>query len=125
MQDIIVERYTVNIEALDETIRAALGDVVTGVSTRPGAVVIHLTDAASKSQANQARQIALDHDASILTDEQTAEAARIQKLQTARLANRTELDAEGIGTADLTTLKQVARKVAWMEQEIRDLRGEL
>lgn len=123
MQNIIVKRQTVNLEALDETIRAALGDVVTGVSSRPGAVVVHLIDAATTTQANQAQQIVLNHDASELTAEQTAEAQRRQHLETAREANRSNLDAEGISTADVTTLKQVARKVAWLEQEIRDLRG--
>lgn len=39
-----------------------------------------------------------------------------------RAANRHNLDAEGISIADVPTLKQVARKVAWLEQEIRDLR---
>jgi len=32
---------------LDETVRAALGEVVAGVSARPGAVVVHLTDTAT------------------------------------------------------------------------------
>lgn len=67
----------------------------------------------------------LNHDASVLTADQTDEAQRRQRLQAARESNRNNLDAEGISTADLTSLKQVARKVAWLEQEIRDLRGDI
>jgi len=123
MPEIIVERQTVNIPALDQAARAALGDAVVGVSRRPGAAVIHLIADATRGQIEQARQIMLEHDPSLLTTEQTAEARRIQRLQAARQNNTTELDAESINSTDLTTLRQLARKVAWLEQEIRDLRG--
>jgi len=125
MQNIIVERHAVNIEALDAELRSALGDVIAGMSTRPGAIVVHLSDAASKSQANQAQRLVLDHDATQLTSEQSGEVDRIQRLRAARQANRTALEVDGISNNDVDTIKRLARKVAWLEQEIRDLRGDL
>lgn len=54
-------------------------------------------------------------------DEQK-QAARREKLERLRAENAADLDAAKFGGE--TALDELARKVAWLEQEIRDLRNE-
>ena len=53
--------------------------------------------------------------------EQTREQRR-QRLDSLRLDNRSDLDVAKF--SGLSPLDELARKIAWLEQEIRDLRGE-
>jgi hypothetical protein len=74
MQNILVEKYNVNTDALDAVLRAAFGEQVFGISTGPHGVIVHLADDVTPAQIAQAEQIVIDHDPSILTPEQIAAA---------------------------------------------------
>lgn len=117
-----IEREAINLPLLDEQLRVALGAVFVGVSAVDGGVVIHLNGTADAAQTARARQIARDHDASAKTAWQAAQQARQQKLAAARASINADLAPELLGTAD-PALLTIARYVAWLEQEIRDLRG--
>lgn len=122
MQTIQIERDTINIEALDATLRTLLADEYFGLSTRAGTVRVHLSDAVSEAQLLQAQQAVREHDAAHLTQAQQQRMTRQSRLQNTRADQlATELD---LTTFDALSpvLQALARRVYWLEQEIRDLR---
>jgi len=123
MQHITVKRNTVNFDALNDDLRDALDEVVIGLSTRPGAVIVHLSDEATSEQLAEAQKIAISHDETVITTAQTVELAQSQSLYAARDANQEKIDADRVWRVNLRTFKQMINKIAWLEQEIRDLRG--
>jgi hypothetical protein len=72
MKNIKIERQNINIAALDATIRAAFGEQVSGISTGPYGVMIHMADDVTPAQIEQTRQIVADHDETVQTPEQSA-----------------------------------------------------
>lgn len=116
-----IERDGVNIERLDEQLRAALGDALVGVSVVSEGLMLHLTRALDPDQAANVRRIVREHDPNSLSAVQAQTRARQQKLAAARAAISAELDIALLGAADPSVLV-LARYVAWLEQEIRDLR---
>jgi DNA-binding protein YbaB len=110
----------VNAEALDEALRAALGDGVSGLSYGGGVVTVHLTGKASPDAAETARSIVASHDPTQLTPAQQQAQQEAAKLDAARKANQGDLD-----TSQYTDplLAGLAQKVAWLEQEVIALRA--
>lgn len=129
MREIQVKREMVNVEALDAALRAALGEVVFGISAGPEGVIAHLADAATAQQITQAQTLIEQHDPTLLTPEQQVKLERYQQLEGARALGETNplpVDGEGYKTiAGLTdeALVRLAQKVAWLEREIPLLRG--
>jgi hypothetical protein len=122
MIDIIVGRASVNIAALDAQLRAALGIITSGFSAGNGQVVVHLLETATPAQVDQARAIVIAHDPTALTTAQQAALARRQKLdQSRRDSGASEIDLS-LYTGKDPLLDALARKVAWLEREIADLR---
>jgi hypothetical protein len=113
MQNIQVEKAAVNTSALDAELRNNLGNIVKGISSSRGQVIVHLDDNATAEQVSQAQQIVLDHDESQLTSEQLAR----QLLEVDRESYRVAFDPASI------SLQQLAERIVWLEKEIRDLRG--
>jgi hypothetical protein len=122
MKDVTIERSTVNIEALDAELRAALGAATTGFTAGGGKIVVHLLDSATPQQENLARQIVLAHDPARLTPQQQQEAERKTKLDQARRDyGAAELDlAPYAGQGPI--IQKLAQKILWLEREIADLR---
>jgi hypothetical protein len=120
MNDIIISRDAVNLEALDADLRAALGDGVSGVSFSRSIVTVHLTDKAAPDASDIARQIVVSHDPAKFTAAQQQAQERAAKLDAARKANTANLD-----TSPFTDplLAELAQKIAWLEQEILALRA--
>ncbi len=122
MKDIIIERSTVNIEALDADLRAALGAATSGFTLGGGKVVVHLVDTATPQQEDQARQIVLNHDPTRLTPEQQADILRQAKLDQARKDyGAAEIDLT-IYSGQGPIIQLLAQKIAWLECEIAGLR---
>lgn len=119
MQNIQIERPGINISALDQDVRAALGSAVFGVSTSGRFVIVHLDDKATSAQVNQVRQIVQSHDPSKLTPAQREENDRKARLEQLRQIDQ-PLDADGIGTA-AADIRRLARKVSLLEAEIAAL----
>lgn len=123
MKDLIIENVrAANIEALDQSLRAALGNLVFGLSYTSETVTVHLADNATKAQQNQARTLVESHDPAVLTPQQQQEIARKTKLDQARQDYGTsEIDLKAYEGKD-SLLEQLAKKVAWLEREIDALR---
>ncbi len=118
MNDVVMQKASINPEALDSDLRAALGGAVNGVSYSTGQVTIHLDDAATPSQLQQAQQVVLNHDPALLTAAQQEAVARQEAL--AQLEEAAA--AVTLKLADFPGAQQgLAQKVLWLEQAVRDL----
>jgi hypothetical protein len=121
MHDITVERPPVNAEALDANLRAALGELVMGISATREQVTAHLSDDATPEQLRQARAILLAHDASQLTPTQATEQERQAQLVVARAENAQPLNPADF-QASASDVKALAARLMWLELELRELR---
>ncbi len=120
MIELKVERNDVNVELLDAQLRAIGGDAFYGLSVQRGGITLCVSETASDTVQKQLMQAARQHDAAQVTDQQKAETERADIL----LERRKEplLNPEEYVTSD-ALLRALADKVAWLEQEVRDLRG--
>ncbi len=117
--DITIDRKDVNLEALDAELRAALPEIISGVSLSPAGVTVHFSRRAITPDQATARQIVLAHDPARLTPAQEKARARAEKLKDAQRDKGSDLDADKFSDP---LLNELARKVAWLEQEINALR---
>jgi len=121
MKTITIAREQTNITALDEALENALGENYLGLSAYGGEVRVHLLRETSDADVLQAQQIVHDHDPAQLTMGQQAEITRRQNLLQARADNPALLDTATYAASD-PLLQELAHKLNWLEQEIRDLR---
>jgi hypothetical protein len=123
MKNIVIDNISaVNVPALDQTLRAALGEQVFGLSYSAAIVTVHLSDQATKAQENQARALVQAHDPAVLTPDQQAEINRQAKLDQARRDyGAAEIDLTLYEGKD-SLLQQLATKIAWLEREVDALR---
>lgn len=110
-----------NFDLLDEQLRSALGDRVIGVSASGTDVTVHFADDATDEQIETARQIVEQHDPSERTSQQQETAERAILLAELREENTVPLDLADYDEAD-NSLRQLAVKIAWLEQELIALR---
>lgn len=123
MKEITVSGLSsINIEKLDEDLRATLGSNYVGLSTRLGEVIVFMADETLEADVLQAQSIVETHDSSQLTAEQAAELAEQEALADARSANTDNLNL-GQFAGESAAINALAEKLAWLELEIRDLRG--
>jgi hypothetical protein len=118
----------INREALDAALAETLGAAYGGFSAQERGAIITVTVFIA-SETKPAQITALDalmaaHDPAVLTDEQQARQAQQQKLAAARRDYKgTDLDpAAYLGETAL--VQDLARKIAWLEQEIAALHGD-
>ncbi len=116
-----------NREALNAQLAAALGAVYAGFAdrqTREGFVVtINLTGAAQAADLDKLNALMAAYDPTALTQEQQAQKQRTQKLADARRDYKGgELNPANYA-GENALIQALARKLAWLEQEIADLRG--
>jgi hypothetical protein len=122
MIDITIVRASVNVEALDEQLRATLGGIVSGFSLANGQVTLHLFDKATPAQIESARSIAINHDPAALSPSQQVALIRRQKLDQARRDyGVSEIDPALFAANPL--LQSLAQKIVWLEREINILRA--
>jgi hypothetical protein len=120
MQTITIARNSVNVEALDANLRAALGAKAAGISTGPYGVAVHLSDEANQSDIDQVQTIVAAHDPVVLSAEQQARIDRQAALDSARAANATPVNLADY-SGEAANMQQLAGKIAWLEQEIAAL----
>lgn len=126
MTDILIE-HAANIEALEAELRADLGALVKGVSAGPYGVMLHLGDQAAARDIQQARALAAAHDPAVRTPQQIAAGQRQQRLAQGRADHADPLNPAdyipGAGAPQAELIARLAARLAWLETEIRDLRG--
>jgi hypothetical protein len=120
--DITIARNDVNDEGLNEEVRAAFGNLTSGISTGPYGVIVHLDDRVTPAQIAQAKAIVENHDPAVLSPRQQAEAQRQQRLASLRTGRGAELDPATY-SGEAAPIQTLADKIAWLEQEVLDLRG--
>jgi predicted nucleic acid-binding Zn-ribbon protein len=116
----------VNREALNQTLSQALGAVYGGFadheSNEDVIVTVNLSDAATRADIEQLDTLMAAHDPAQLTEEQQAEQQRRQRLDSLRQARGEALDPDDYSDQD-AEIQTLAQKLAWLEQEVIDLRG--
>lgn len=121
MPDIRSQHEGLNIEALDETLRAALGEQFSGLSMTKDWVTLHLSADATSEQTELALRLLREHDPTTLTPRQQAAAEQATLLAAARAQVGPLFDPSLY--ADDARLHALARRIYWLELELRELRG--
>ncbi len=117
MQNVSIDRLVVNVDLLDAELKAAIPDLVIGMSTGRGQVVVHLEDAATGIDIAAAEDIVNVHDETKLTTTQQKVLQREIDLADGRLSYDVVVDPQTV------TLEELAARIAWLEEEIRDLQN--
>ena len=113
----------VNLEALDEGLRALPGAPVVGISLHRGALIVHLAAEADEAQAAAIRSLVRDHDPQKPSAAQQAQKTRDAQLKSAHDDARAARQAAA-GAASLTLEQQVAlltRRIDWLEKLLEAL----
>jgi hypothetical protein len=117
-----------NREALDEQLTQALGGVYAGFADQESpagyVVTVLLNPAATAGHIDELNALMADYDPQRLSTRQQAQQTRQQRLTAARRDYRGDDLLPADYAAENTLIQNLARKVAWLEQEIADLRGE-
>ena len=116
-----------NREALNAQLAQAFGALYAGFAdreTHEGFVVtVNLTSAATPADIERLNTLMAQYDPTALTPEQQARKQREQKLSDARRNYRgSELNPTDYA-GESALIQTLARKLAWLEQEVADLRG--
>lgn len=121
----------INRAALDHQLAQALGAVYGGFADRAASdavntvnVTVSLSNAATKADYDTLDALMAAHDPQQLTPEQQAEKEQQQKLTAARRDFKGADLNPAEFTGETAQVQVLARKVAWLEQEIASLRGE-
>lgn len=120
MLEIWIERADVNVELLDSQLRSVGSDLFYGFSAQQGGITLYMSNDVSSDLREQLEQMARDHDATQLTPQQQAAIARQEMLAQGRAAAPLDLADYAASSVEIQAL---ASKIAWLEQEMRDLRG--
>jgi hypothetical protein len=122
MQVLQIEVSAVNTELLLSELQAAAGSAVAGV-VFTDKVIVTIEDNTTQAAINQIRQVVRSHDATKRTPRQQADLARQTKMESMRRDYAgTDIDLSGY-SAQPAIVQRLAQKIAWLEQEIIELRG--
>jgi hypothetical protein len=121
MTPVVIPRQKINLHALENALIEALDDYYNGLSTAPGEVHVHLGQSTPAHLIDIARTIVQEHDPYRLTDAQQQNARQQAALERARRANPHLIDLTDYDYTD-GIIRNLAKKIHWLEQEIRDLR---
>lgn len=116
------EKTQVNIEALDTELRQQFGDTFVGLSTDSQNIILHFEDDVTDNGIQAARSMLAAHDPTVLTSSQAKQASRQQAIDLARSQFTEDLDVSSFDSQP-NLIRLLAERIAWLEQEVRDLRG--
>ena len=119
MTNAVVKRSEVNLEALDNEIRALLGTNFSGVSFDGEEIILHFGADAPSAQIAEALRLAETHNPTRLTPRQQMEIDRKTRLEELRRANAKTLDLAEYEAAP-SEIRQLAEKIAWLELELAE-----
>lgn len=122
MREIVIQRVRVNIEGLDADLRTLLGEAFYGISANRQGVIVHLAESVDEDTLMQVEAQVIAHDPDLLTDSQRTRRDRRIAIEQARRDYITPLDPADFPDA-LPVIRALIRRIAWLEREIRDLRG--
>ena len=117
---IITDMSGVNLEALDASLRQALGAAVAGISLRRGQVIVHLAADVSPQQVASARSLVQRHDPLQLSTKQQEDKQREAQIKAAHA----DALAARQAAADGDVSEQIAlltRRIDWLEKMLEAL----
>jgi regulatory protein YycH of two-component signal transduction system YycFG len=117
MRELEIQRAPINFLLLDAELRQAIPSVYVGLSRRQDVLVVHVQESVTLEQIGLVQHIVAQHNPAQLTPQQQRE----QQLHNLRQA-QTALDTAEFVT-ESAAIQTLAAKIAWLEAEIRQLRG--
>jgi len=116
-----IQPRPVNLEALDDVLRAQLGEDYAGTSVSPDEIIVHFKTFISPAHQALIEQLIANHDPASLSQRQQAALQRQQRLQNARdnYEHLVDLDAFAGATA---LIRNLAESVHLLALEIDELR---
>jgi hypothetical protein len=121
MKTIAVKNASVNLAALDETLRAAV-PILIGLRWDGDEVEVFVPDETTTNQIDTVRDAIRQHDARQLSISQQEQRTREAALTRMRPENTTALDERAFEAAP-ELVRQLAKRIAWLEQEMLALRA--
>ena len=117
---VITDMSGVNLEALDASLRQALGATVAGISLRRAQVIVHLAAEASPQQVASARSLVQRHDPQQLSEKQQEQKQREQQIKAAHAdALAARKAATGGDVSEQIAL--LTRRIDWLEKALEAL----
>ncbi len=117
---VITDMSGVNLEALDASLRQALGATVAGISLRRAQVIVHLATDASPQQVASARSLVQRHDPLQLSTKQQEQKQREQQIKAAHAdALAARKAATGGDVSEQIAL--LTRRIDWLEKALEAL----
>ena len=122
MRDIIITDMSgVNLEALDASLRAALGATVAGISLRRAQVIVHLASDASPQQVASARSLVQRHDPLQLSTKQQEDKQREAQIKAAH-ADALAARKQTVEASDVSgQIALLTRRIDWLEKMLEAL----
>ena len=121
MREIIIRDMSgVNLEALDASLRQALGATVAGISLRRGQVIVHLAADASPQQVASARSLVQRHDPQQLSQKQQEQEQREQQIKAAHTDALAARKAAKSGDVS-EQIALLTRRIDWLEKMLEAL----
>lgn len=113
---IYIESRPLNVPLLHAELQFALSDKFVGIATSDG-IRIHMTDDTTNEDEAQVHVIVQNHDETELTNEQNYKRQQQETINQGRAFYAIRIDSGDI------TLKELAERVAWLEEEVRQSQG--
>ena len=120
MRHVMFERPPLNLPALEDDLRAALGAAYAGCSLTPTALVVHLHRDSDAEGERRARRVVRDHDPERLSAGQERAREQAQRLAAARAEAGSAPDPAAYADPQVAAL---VRRVNWLAAEVEALRG--
>lgn len=122
MRDLVIaDLQGVNSEALDASLRQALGATARGISLRRGQVIVHLAADASPQQVASARSLVRQHDPQQLSEKQQQDKQRAQQIKDA-YADALSARKAVKGAADVSEqVRLLTQRIDWLEKALESL----
>lgn len=120
MREIVISDVQgVNLEALDDRLRALPGAAAKGISLRRGVVIVHLDAEAREEQIAAIRSLVRSHDPRQLSAAQQNQKQRAEQIRT---AHADALAARKASAGDLSEqVALLARRIDWLEKLLEAL----
>ncbi len=122
MREIVISGMQgVNLEALDDRLRALPGAAARGISLRRGSVIVHLDAEAAEEEIAAIRSLVRGHDPRQLSAAQQVQKQRADQIKTAHADARTARQAAA-GASDVKQqVALLARRIDWLEKLLEAL----
>lgn len=122
MREIVISDVQgVNLEALDDRLRALPGAAAKGISLRRGVVIVHLDAEVKEDQIAAIRSLVRSHDPQQLSAAQQHQKQRADQIKTAHADARAARNAAAAAGSVKQQVALLTRRIDWLEKLLEAL----